>query len=74
MPIYRFNAARSDQCCPDVRWLRLKDQEAARHFAKLLVEEFVASGHYADWADWRLDVRDENGELLLSVPFRANGG
>lgn len=70
MPIYCFNAAKLADCCPDVRWTRLKDEEAARRFAKLLVEEFVASGRYADCSDWRLDVRDENGGLLLSIPFQ----
>jgi hypothetical protein len=41
--------------------------------AKLLVEESVASGRYPDCTDWRLDVKDENGELLLSIPFRDTG-
>jgi hypothetical protein len=45
-------------------------EEAARRFAKLLIEDFVANGRYGVCTDWRLDVKDESGELLLSIPFR----
>jgi hypothetical protein len=74
MPIYRFNASRGNDTRPDVRWARLKDERAARHHAKLLIREFVANGRYTDLAQWRLDVKDESGELLLSVPFEDSGG
>lgn len=76
MPIYCFNAAKLADRCPDGRWTRLKDEEAARRFAKLLVEEFVASGRYADYSDWRLDVRDEcrprgKRDLRTNLPAAA---
>ncbi len=69
MPIYRFNASWGNNARPDVRWARLKDEEAARHHARLLIREFTVNGADTDLAEWRMDVRDQGGELLLSIPF-----
>jgi hypothetical protein len=73
MPIYRFNAIRGENVCPDVRWAYLKDEDAARHYAKLLIGEFVTNRRHTDLADWRLDVRDQTGELLISIPLQDTG-
>jgi hypothetical protein len=72
MPIYRFTAAHGDKTCPDVRWAHLKDEEAARRYAKLLIPEFVAKGRHTDLTHWRLDVKDETGELLFSIPLQES--
>ena len=70
LPIYRFTAVQGDNACPDVRWAHLKDEEAARHYAKLLIQEFFAKGRYTDLTHWRLEVKDQIGELLLSIPLQ----
>jgi hypothetical protein len=72
MPIYRFTAVQGDNACPDVRWAHLKDEDAAHHYAKLLIQEFVAKGRYTDLTHWRLDVKDQTGELLLSIPLQES--
>jgi hypothetical protein len=50
----------------------LKDEEAARRYAKLLIPEFVAKGRHTDLTHWRLDVKDETGELLFSIPLQES--
>jgi hypothetical protein len=70
MPIYRFTAIQGHNACPDVRCAHLKDQEAAGHYAKLLIREFLEKSSHADLAQWRLDVKDQTGELLLSIPLQ----
>ena len=69
MPIYRFAVRREDDHDADVRWTHLPDKEAARRFANLLIKEFVSSGRYSDSTRTRLEVKDDTGALLLSIPF-----
>jgi hypothetical protein len=47
----------------------LPDNETARRFADLLINEFVSSGRYAVPARACLEVKDDAGSLLLSIPF-----
>ena len=70
MPIYRFTVRREDDPDADVRWTHLPDKETARRFANLLIKEFVSSGRYSDAARACLEVKDDTGDLLLSIPFR----
>jgi hypothetical protein len=53
----------------DVRWTHLPDKETARRFANLLIKEFVSSGRYSDSTRTCLEVKDDSGALLLSIPF-----
>lgn len=70
MPIYQF-VARSVQSqeYPEVRWMHLADNPAAFQIANLLVQQFKASGRYpASIKSW-LDVVDQDGRTILSIPF-----
>jgi hypothetical protein len=69
MPIYRFAVRREDDHDSDVRWTHLPDKETARRFANLLIKEFVSSGRYSDSPRTCLEVKDDSGALLLSIPF-----
>jgi hypothetical protein len=51
----------------------LSDDEAARRFANLLVKEFVSSGRYAHSSRSHLEVKDDTGGVLLSIPIRQFG-
>jgi len=53
-----------------VRWTHLPDQETARRFADLLMKEFVSNGRYANASQAFLEVRDDTGGILFSIPFR----
>jgi hypothetical protein len=73
MPVYQFAVRRDDEQDPDVRWTHLPDQETARRFADLLMkefEEFVSNGRYANASQAFLEVRDDTGGILFSIPFR----
>jgi len=39
---------------------------------KILIQEFIAKGRYTDLTRWRLDVKDQTGELLLSIPLQES--
>ena len=54
---------------PDVRYTHLADEEAARRYAKLLIHELAPSGFYSSRSCF-LEVKDETGSLLFSIPFR----
>jgi len=69
MPIYQSAVRREGDHDADVRWRHLPDKETARRFADLLINEFVSSGRYADPARACLEVKDDAGSLLLSIPF-----
>jgi hypothetical protein len=47
----------------------LPDKETARRFADILIEEFVANGRHAVSARACLEVKDDSGSLVLSIPF-----
>jgi len=69
MPIYQFAVRLEHDQDADVRWRHLPDKETARRFADLLIDEFVSSGRYAASARTCLEVKDDTGFLLLSIPF-----
>jgi hypothetical protein len=69
MPIYQFAVRREDDQEADMRWTHLPDKETARRFGKLLIKEFISSGRYSDAARVRLEIKDDAGDLLLSIPF-----
>jgi hypothetical protein len=73
MPIYRFAVRREDGQDADIRWRHLPDKETARRFANQLIDEFVSSGRYVASARICLEVKDDAGYLLLSIPFPHAG-
>ena len=69
MPVYEFAVKWDDDQTPDVRYTRLADEEAARRYAKLLIQELAPGGFYSSRSCF-LEVKDETGSLLFSIPFR----
>jgi uncharacterized protein DUF6894 len=68
MPVYQFAIKWADDQSPDVRYSHLADEEAARRYATLLIDELAPSGFYSSHA-CVLEVKDESGPLF-SMPFR----
>ena len=69
MPVYQFAVKWDADQTPDVRYTHLADEEAARRYAKLLIHELAPSGFYSSRSCF-LEVKDETGSLLFSIPFR----
>ena len=44
---YQFVIKWADDQSPDIRYLHLADEEAARRYAKLLIQELASSGFYS---------------------------
>ncbi len=60
---------REDDHDADIRWRHLPDNETARRFADLLIREFVSNGRYAVPPRACLEIKDDAGSVLLSIPF-----
>ena len=69
MPIYQFAVRRQNDQAADVRWRHLPDEEIARRFASLLIDDFVSNGRYVASKRTRLEVKDVSGYLLFSIRF-----
>jgi hypothetical protein len=67
MPVYQFAIKWADDQSPDVRYSHLADEEAARRYAILFIDELASSGFYSS-RPCLLEVKDESG-LLFSMPF-----
>ena len=74
MPLYFFNLRDGHELDEDEEGIELPDLEAARAEALATVEEL--RGQLADVDDIMLEITDETGRRLLTVPFkgRAHGG
>jgi hypothetical protein len=70
MPVYQFAVKRSSDQDPDILWTHLADADAARRYANLLIKEFVSSGRYSHVSRPHLEVKDDAGGLLLSIPIQ----
>jgi hypothetical protein len=69
MPIYQFAVRWEDDQDADIRWRHLPDKEMARRFATLLINECLSRGRYAASTRACLEIKDDSGYLLLSIPF-----
>jgi hypothetical protein len=69
MPIYQFAVRRDGEQDDDVRWTHLPDDETARRFAALLIQDALAIERHPDSARYCMDVKDGNGHLLFTIPF-----
>jgi hypothetical protein len=70
MPVYQF-AVRSNEGAPDARYVHLANDEAAWRYGELLAKESASTGFYPYSANSRVEVKDETGSVLFSIPFRG---
>jgi hypothetical protein len=69
MPIYRFVVRREDD--PDANVVdAFTRQGNGAPLCQSAYKEFVSSARYSDAARACLEVKDDTGDLLLSIPFR----
>ena len=69
MPLYFFHFTNGAHAIPDLEGVELDSLATAREYA---IEDarFVIDRHMVQgWRRWRVDVTDEAGETLFSVPF-----
>jgi hypothetical protein len=66
MPIYQFHV-RADHAEPDVRWSHLADVEAAKRYARSLIDSFKSNHHFN--ADYRIEIKDDSGRPIATIPF-----
>ncbi len=75
MPRYHFNFTNGERFMEDAEGIDLPDEVAVREealgMARDLARESV-DGIDA-WLAWRIEITDENGRLVMTVPFSATG-
>ena len=69
MPLYFFHFTNGAHAIPDLAGVELDSLAVAREYAiedaRFVIEEHMVQG----WRRWRVDVTDEAGAILLSLPF-----
>ncbi len=66
-----FHCSNDQRTLVDKVGLDLGDlREASRH-AEWFVRSLISLPCLEDWRGWTMDVRDEGGEPLLSMPFAS---
>jgi hypothetical protein len=68
MPRYSFRFSNGKRVCSDADALELADDEAARKEAELAASDLWDHPGQADWSAWTIEVADENGRCVTSVP------
>ena len=70
MPVYQFAVRWNEDRASDVRYTHLADEAAARRYAKQLANESASTGFYPYSCRSRVEVKNEAGSVLFSIPFR----
>ena len=70
MPVYQFAVRWNEDRASDVRYTHLADEAAARRYAKQLADESASTGFYPYSCRSRVEVKNEDGSVLFSIPFR----
>jgi len=70
MPVYQFAVRWNEDRASDVRYTHLADEAAARRYAKQLADESASTGFYPYSCRSRVEVKNEAGSVLFSIPFR----
>jgi hypothetical protein len=66
-----FHYGTGEVMLEDQRGNEVRDLTEAREHADNLVRAFLATPDPEDWREWILLVSDEEGDVLLNVPFSA---
>jgi hypothetical protein len=77
MPRFFFHLRNARRSLLDCDGMVLADAAAARQEAVLAVQDFFqpATGRVPpDWEHWSVDVRDERGRCVFSLPFAGAAG
>jgi hypothetical protein len=74
MPHFHFSFHDGSRIVLDAHVLTLRDRDAARSRAEAMVRKLMSVTDHEDarvWADWRLEVRDDEGENVATVRFMS---
>ncbi len=76
MPRYRFNVKGEGHTFPDSEGVWLADAVAAHRYAMQDVRDFARQSVYGvrDWGEWTIEVIDEAGNPVASVPIQEPTG
>ena len=71
MPQYRFNVKGEGHTFPDHEGHWLSDVVAARQYAIEAIRDRARQSLYGvrDWGEWTIEVLDEAGDPVASVPI-----
>jgi len=72
MPLYFFNSRSPKAYHPDLGGVELEDIVAVRFLALKTIRELASDPFKpVDYVYWTLEVADESGQTVLTVPFWA---
>ncbi|MDQ4061442.1 MAG: hypothetical protein M3145_10135 [Pseudomonadota bacterium] len=75
MPHYYFDCTDGQRFVLDDEGIDLSDSDAAHALARALAKGLMEASRPSirDWSGWAVDVTDEAGESVMSVPFLSSG-
>ena len=75
MPHYYFDCTDGQRFVLDDEGIDLSDSDAACALARALAKGLMEASRPSirDWSGWAVDVTDEAGEPVMSVPFLSSG-
>ena len=72
MPRFYFHARGASHQLPDHIGDELPDAESARDLAVQAIRDITSDPlDCADYSSWVIEIADERGQTLLTVPFRT---
>ena len=70
MPRYHFHARGPDRYIPDLAGYELDDLATARDLAVETIRDMASDPfHRGDLRHWIMQVADENGRTIVTIPF-----
>jgi hypothetical protein len=75
MPRYFFNLVGNNRSLLDKEGIELADVVAVREYAHKRAAELAEEVHkITNLSDWRIQICDENGDKILSMPCEPDTG
>jgi hypothetical protein len=66
MPIYQF-LVQPSHAEPDVRWSYLPDSDAAKRYARVLINDFKSRRKFDGRS--KMEIQDDAGKSIATIPF-----
>lgn len=72
MPTFFLNVLSERESFPDEAGVELQDYADAHWYALTLISRLMSHGPRQDWSNWRVEITDPEGRVVLTVMFPSH--
>jgi hypothetical protein len=72
MPTFFLNVLSECESFPDEAGVELRDYPDAHWYALTLISRLMSHGPRQDWSNWRVEITDPDGRVVLTVMFPSH--